>query len=69
MARQTTADREAIRKEIEELRRLIEYHNYKYYVENNPEISDLEFDRLMERLKKLEEQYPEFHPPTVQRRR
>lgn len=63
MARQTTADREAIRKEIEELRRLIEYHNYKYYVENNPEISDLEFDRLMERLKQLEEQYPEFQSP------
>ena len=63
MARQTTADREAVRKEIEELRRLIEYHNYKYYVENNPEISDLEFDRLMERLKKLEEQYPEFQSP------
>lgn len=63
MSRPSSPDREAIRKEIEELRRVIEYHNYKYYVENNPEISDLEFDRLMERLKKLEEQYPEFQSP------
>ncbi|GBD34905.1 DNA ligase [bacterium HR36] len=63
MTRHIPSDRDAIRKEIEELRRVIEYHNYKYYVENSPEISDLEFDRLMERLKKLEKQYPEFQSP------
>ncbi len=48
---------------VQELRRLIEYHNYKYYVEDNPEISDLEYDRLVEELKRLEEQYPELVTP------
>jgi len=32
----------------EELRKLIDHHTYKYYVEANPEISDREFDRLLE---------------------
>jgi len=40
--------------EIEELRRQIEHHNRKYYFEDAPEISDLEFDRLMRRLIELE---------------
>jgi DNA ligase (NAD+) len=45
---------------IEELRRLIEYHNSKYYVEDSPEISDREFDRLLDELKQLEARHPEF---------
>ncbi|MEO0292713.1 MAG: NAD-dependent DNA ligase LigA [candidate division WOR-3 bacterium] len=52
-----------IKKEIEELRKKINYHNYRYYVLNEPEISDYEFDKLMERLKKLEEEYPEAWDP------
>jgi len=32
-----------IRKKVEELREKIYYHNYKYYVENNPDISDYEY--------------------------
>ena len=44
----------------EELHRLINYHNYKYYVEANPEISDREFDRLLEELKQLESDHPEL---------
>jgi len=39
---------------VEELRRLIDHHNHLYYVEARPEISDREFDRLLEELKKLE---------------
>src|SRR5437870_5259344 len=37
-----------------ELRTLIDYHNHKYYVEAAPEISDREFDRLLEELQKIE---------------
>ena len=48
---------------VEELRRLIEYHNYKYYVEDAPEISDREYDRLVEELKRLETRYPELVTP------
>lgn len=53
----------SVRRQIEDLRRLIEYHNDKYYVEATPEISDLEFDRLMQRLRELEEQHPELVAP------
>ena len=50
-------------KRIEELRKLIDYHNRKYYVDAQPEISDRDFDRLLEELKALEEQHPEFMSP------
>ena len=43
-----------IREKIEELRRTLDYHNHKYYVENSPEISDREFDVLMRELQELE---------------
>ena len=47
-------------KEIEKLRREIRYHERRYYVENDPEISDLEFDKLVIRLKDMEERcYPD----------
>ncbi len=45
------------------LRKLLEYHNYKYYIENSPEISDTEFDRLMHELEKLETLHPELYDP------
>lgn len=51
------------RKRIEELRRLLELHNYKYYVENAPEISDFEFDALMRELQELEAAHPELADP------
>lgn len=54
--------------EIENLRKKIEYHNKKYYDEDNPEISDYEYDRLQRALKKLEDENPEFfdlNSPTV----
>ncbi len=44
----------------EELRRLIRYHDQKYYVEAAPEISDLEYDRLLSELKRIEAEHPEL---------
>ncbi len=52
-----------IRERIEELRRLLDYHNHKYYVENAPEISDFEFDSLMHELQRLEAEHPEYADP------
>ncbi len=49
-----------IKKEIEELSKEIEKHNYNYYVMDRPQISDHEYDMLMRRLISLEEQYPMF---------
>jgi DNA ligase (NAD+) len=53
----------AIEKEIEKLRNDIRYHEYRYYVLDNPEISDFEFDKLMHRLQELEAQNPELVTP------
>ena len=46
--------------QIAELRREIRRHDRKYYVEAAPEISDLDYDRLLERLKALEAEHPEL---------
>jgi DNA ligase (NAD+) len=51
---------EVIRKRVEKLCEEIEYHNHRYYVLDQPEISDAEYDRLMRELEKLEDQYPEL---------
>jgi DNA ligase (NAD+) len=45
---------------LEQLRDLIRYHDRKYYVEAEPQINDLEYDRLMQELKLLESKYPEL---------
>ena len=50
-------------KRAAELRKLIEYHNHKYYVEATPEISDREFDRLLQELTDLERKHPELVTP------
>jgi DNA ligase (NAD+) len=52
-----------IKKEIEQLKKKIRYHNYRYYVLNQPEISDFEFDSLLNKLKDIEEKYPEIRDP------
>ncbi|MBW2093689.1 MAG: NAD-dependent DNA ligase LigA [Deltaproteobacteria bacterium] len=52
-----------IQHEIEELRELIRYHNRRYYVLDDPEISDAEYDRLFQRLVALEKEYPELVTP------
>ncbi len=51
------------KKEVERLRELIRYHDRKYYVEAAPEISDLEYDRLIDQLKQLEARHPELLVP------
>ncbi len=51
------------KKEIEKLRKEIRYHEYKYYVENSPVISDYEFDLLLKKLEQLEKKHPELISP------
>ncbi len=48
---------------VEELRADIAYHNYRYYVLDQPEISDAEFDELMQELRALEERFPQLITP------
>jgi DNA ligase (NAD+) len=50
----------AIKERIEELRRLIRHHDYRYYVLADPEISDGEYDALMRELEELEAAHPEL---------
>lgn len=57
-------DRSEVEKEIGVLRKQIEFHNYRYYVLDDPVIADVEFDRLMQRLAALEHEFPEFVSPT-----
>ena len=52
-----------VEKKIEALREKIRHHEYLYYVLDNPEISDLEFDRLMQQLKDLEAEHPSLVTP------
>ena len=49
--------------EIERLRAEIRYHDRLYYVESRPEISDLDYDRLLQRLKQLEMEHPDLIAP------
>jgi len=61
MARaETKAD---VREEAARLRREIERHNHRYYVLDDPEISDAEYDALFRRLQALEEAHPELRTP------
>ena len=54
---------EEVRKRIEALRRAIEYHNYRYYVLDDPIIPDSVYDALFRELVELEEKYPQFRTP------
>ncbi|MBH1940136.1 NAD-dependent DNA ligase LigA [Mobilitalea sibirica] len=49
-----------IKQEIESLRQQLEYHNDRYYNQDDPEISDYEYDQLSLRLRRLEEENPEY---------
>jgi len=51
------------REEIEKLSREINYHNIRYYRDDNPEIPDEDYDRLLRRLLELERKYPEYVTP------
>ena len=48
---------------VEELRRLIAYHDHRYYVLDAPEITDAEYDALMRELRRIEEEHPELVTP------
>lgn len=52
-----------IKKRVAKLREEIEHHNYLYYVLDQPEISDAQYDRMMRELEKLEQEYPELRSP------
>ena len=51
------------RKRLEELRRLIRYHDYRYYVLDSPEISDAAYDALFRELREIEARHPEWVTP------
>lgn len=51
------------RQRIEQLRRELHEHNYRYYVKNKPSISDYDFDQMMHELQKLEIRHPEMADP------
>ncbi|HJH25388.1 MAG TPA: DNA ligase (NAD(+)) LigA [Methanophagales archaeon] len=55
--------KEAVKQYIADLRKKIHYHNYRYYVLNEPEISDAEYDRLFKELEEFESKYPELVTP------
>lgn len=49
-----------IKNRIYALRQQLEYHNYRYYVLDAPDVSDAEYDKLFRELQDLEQQYPQF---------
>ena len=51
------------KRRVDELTRLLNYHNRKYYVEDDPEIEDFEYDAMMRELRSLEGEYPELLSP------
>jgi DNA ligase (NAD+) len=52
-----------VKKEVERLRQELIHHNYRYYVLDDPLVSDAEYDRLFRQLVALETQYPELQDP------
>ena len=54
---------DSVEKKIIELTELLDYHSKKYYVDDDPEISDFEYDKLMRELENLEAAYPQFLSP------
>ena len=57
------ADVSKAKEKIKDLRRSINYHNYRYYVLDSPETSDADYDELLRELKELEVEYPELITP------
>jgi DNA ligase (NAD+) len=50
-------------KKVERLRKELHRHNYRYYILDDPEISDSEYDRMIQELLKLESSYPDLSSP------
>ena len=57
------------RQRAQELRKLLEYHNHRYYVLDDPEVTDAEYDALFRELRGLEERFPELDDPNSPTRR
>jgi DNA ligase (NAD+) len=53
----------AMRHRVDQLRREIRFHNFRYHVQNDPVISDYEYDRLMNELREIESEHPEWITP------
>ena len=62
-SQQEAGDMEKIVRELKDLREKIRHHNYRYYVLDDPEISDAEYDRLFQRLLDIERAYPDLVTP------
>lgn len=54
---------ESVQQRVEELTKQLHYHNHRYYVLSDPEITDQAFDELLKSLEELEAKYPEFADP------
>lgn len=54
------SDIDEAKQRVKKLKKSIRYHNRKYYIEDNPEISDFEYDKLYAELEALEDEYPEL---------
>jgi DNA ligase (NAD+) len=63
MAKNDERRRSVAKRRVEELRDLINYHNYRYHVLDDPEVADAEYDALMRELKEHEESFPELIVP------
>jgi DNA ligase (NAD+) len=59
----TNVDIDRVAARIAELRQKLEYHNYLYYVKDDPEITDAEYDRMFRELLELEKAHPELASP------
>ncbi len=57
------SNNEKVKEKIEKLREEIRHHEYRYYVLNDPEIADAEFDHLIQKLEQLEKENPELITP------
>ncbi|WP_461210967.1 NAD-dependent DNA ligase LigA [Desulfocurvus sp. DL9XJH121] len=64
-----TETTESVRERVRELRGLLEYHNRRYYVLDDPEITDAQYDELFRELRSLEEAHPELDDPNSPTRR
>ena len=51
---------DSVKKKIDDLRSKIRYHDWRYYVLSDPEISDREYDSMMRELRDIETQHPEL---------
>jgi DNA ligase (NAD+) len=56
-------DRQEAERQIEQLRQQLQYHNYRYYVLDDPQVTDAEYDQLLRRLQELETAFPDLIKP------